>query len=74
MRETTDARWTPLKKGPVIPKASHTWRNHDYRQTSNASRTLVGNKIVDHPDVVAASPIGAISLTKPVLQFQLSML
>ena len=30
-----------------------------YRQTSDISRTLVGNKIVDHPDVVGASPVGA---------------
>ena len=27
-----------------------------YRKTSNSSRTLVGNKIVDHSDVVWASP------------------
>ena len=30
-----------------------------YRQTSNTSRTLVGNKIVDHSDVAGASPVGA---------------
>ena len=29
-----------------------------YRQTSNISCTLVGNKIVDHLDVVGASPVG----------------
>ena len=34
-----------------------------YRQTSNISRTLVGNKIVDHSDVVGASPAGAASTT-----------
>ena len=34
-----------------------------YRQTSNISRTLVGNKIVDHSDVVGASPIGAAPTT-----------
>ena len=37
------------------------WSN--YRQTSNISRTLIGNtpdnKIVDHSDVVGASPVGA---------------
>ena len=27
-----------------------------YRQISNISRTLVGNKIVDHSDVVGAAP------------------
>ena len=30
-----------------------------YRQTSNISGTLVGNKIVDRSDVVGASPVGA---------------
>ena len=30
-----------------------------YRQTSNVMHTLVGNKIVDHSDVVGASPVGA---------------
>ena len=29
-----------------------------YRQTSNVRRTSVGNKIVDHSDVVGASPVG----------------
>ena len=30
-----------------------------YRQTSNISHSLVGNKLVDHSDVVGASPVGA---------------
>ena len=30
-----------------------------YRQASNIRRNLVGNKIVDHSDVVGASPVGA---------------
>ena len=34
-----------------------------YRQVSNTRRTLVGNKIVDHPDVVGASPVGAAPTT-----------
>ena len=34
-----------------------------YRQTSDISRTFVGNKIVDHSDVVGASPVGAASLS-----------
>ena len=29
----------------------------------NVSRTLVGNKIVDHSDVVVASPVGAAPTT-----------
>ena len=36
---------------------------YDYRKTSNISRTLVGNKIVDNSDVVGASPVGAAPTT-----------
>ena len=35
----------------------------NYRETSNISCTLVGNKIVDHSDVVGASPVGAAPTT-----------
>ena len=34
-----------------------------YRQVSNISHTLAGNKIVDHSDVVGASPVGAAPTT-----------
>ena len=34
-----------------------------YRKTSNISRTLVGNKIVDNSDEVGASPVGAAPTT-----------
>ena len=34
-----------------------------YRQVSNIRRILAGNKIVDHSDVVGASPVGASSTT-----------
>ena len=34
-----------------------------YRQASNVSRALAGNKIVDHSDVVGASPVGAAPTT-----------
>ena len=37
--------------------------NKMYRQVSNIRRTLVGNKIVDHSDVVGASPVGAAPTT-----------
>ena len=30
----------------------------NYRQVSNIRRTLAGNKIVDHSDVVGISPVG----------------
>ena len=39
--------------------ARHRTRDLACRQTSNIKRTLVGNKIVDHSDVVGASPVGA---------------
>ena len=35
----------------------------NYRETSIISRTLIGNKIVDHSDVVGASPVGAAPTT-----------
>ena len=35
----------------------------NYRQVSNISRTLVGDKIVDNSDVVGASPVGAAPTT-----------
>ena len=31
--------------------------NQPYRQTSNVSRTLVGDKLVDHFDAVGAPPV-----------------
>ena len=34
-----------------------------YRKTSNISRTLAGNKIVDDSDAVGASPVGAAPTT-----------
>ena len=34
-----------------------------YRKTSNIRRTLVGYKIVDHSDVVGASPVDAAPTT-----------
>ena len=34
-----------------------------YHQTANINRTLVGNKIVDHSDIVEASPDDAASTT-----------
>ena len=35
--------------------AMHIAHNIQYRQTSNISHTFVGNKTVDHSDVIAAS-------------------
>ena len=38
-----------------------------YRQVSDISGTLEGNKIVDHSDVVGASPVGAAPTTSSFL-------
>ena len=35
----------------------------NYRKISNIRRTLVGNWIVDHSDLVGASPVGAAPTT-----------
>ena len=43
---------------PYYVWAAH-YSRYEYRQTSNINRTLVDNKIVDHSDVVGASPVGA---------------
>ena len=37
--------------------------NNSYRKTSSIRRTLVGNNIVDHSDVVGAPPVGAAPTT-----------
>ena len=37
----------------------------NYRQISNISRTLIGNRIIDHSDVVGAPPVGAAPTTSP---------
>ena len=39
------------------------WVDCGYCKTSNIRRTLVANKIVDHSDVVGASPVGAAPTT-----------
>ena len=38
-------------------------QNTDYNKISNISHTLAGNNIVDHSDVVGASPVGAAPTT-----------
>ena len=46
-----------------LVKASYKLLQKYYRKTSNISRTLVGNKIVDNSDVVGASPVGVAPTT-----------
>ena len=44
-------------------KHSITWFIRSYHQISNIRHTFVGNQIVDHSDVVGASPVGAAPTT-----------
>ena len=41
------------------------WNTIAYRQAFNIRLILVGNKIVDHSDVVGASPVGAAPTPSP---------
>ena len=43
-------------KGQIYEKSK-------YRQVSNIRGTILGNKIVDHPDVVGSAPVGAAPTT-----------
>ena len=56
---------TPLQLLLKLDAVLYAPHNHtsDYRKTSNISRTLAGNKIVDKSDVVGASPVGAAPTT-----------
>ena len=48
--------WNPIRNPAMVP------RQH-YRQPSNISHTLVGDKSVDHSVVAGASPVGAAPTT-----------
>ena len=41
----------------------HVETKTEYRKTSDIRRILLGNNIVDHSDVVGASPVGAAPTT-----------
>ena len=45
-----------------------------YSQASDIRHTLVGNKIVDHSDVVGASPVGAAPTTSSFSAYHLASL
>ena len=52
---TLDISWSPVDWGSR--------KYPEYLKTSDISRTLVGDKIVDNSDVVGASPVGAAPTT-----------
>ena len=54
--------WRRIGDKP-LPEAKFTRFTDAYRQVSNIRRTLVGNKIVYHSDVVGALPVGAAPTT-----------
>ena len=58
MRKSVSRKWIKKQNANHFIQASAC-----YRKTSNISRTLVGNKIVDNSDVVGASPVGAAPTT-----------
>ena len=45
----------------------------EYRKISNIRHTLVGNKIIDHSDVVGASPVGAAPTTSSFSTWHLAL-
>ena len=53
--------------GVIIWSTTHIVYNRlalrQYRQTSNISRNLIGNKLVGHSDVAGTSPVGAAPTT-----------
>ena len=55
----------------LIIGAPNVWT---YHQTSNKSRTSVSNKIVDHSDVVGASPVGAAPTTSSLSTWHLALM
>ena len=52
------AKWCPFCLGLNVLMVAA-----EYRQVSNIRHTLAGYKIVDHSDVVGASPVGAAPTT-----------
>ena len=55
-----------LHKG-ISYTGNHARGDMTLRQTSNRRRTLLGNKLDDHSDVVGASPVGAAPTTSSFL-------
>ena len=47
----------------LLKVAKISWDSMAQRKTSNISRTLVGNKIVDNSDVVGSAHVGAAQTT-----------
>ena len=64
--ETKEAVYRPMRGASWDEEQTTLWWNNTtkmYRKVSNIRHTLVGNKIVDHSDVVGAWPVGAAPTT-----------
>ena len=64
--ECDDARWIPFHMISSIRKFTCVILNlgaATYRKISNIRRISLGNKIIDHSDIVGASPAGAAPTT-----------
>ena len=61
--EIIHVRWSQRPPCEVEIIRLYCRRSGTYRKVSNIRRTLVDNKIVDHSDVVGASPVGAAPTT-----------
>ena len=53
----------PGTRTKALPEPMMTHSIYAYRQASNIRHTKVGNRIVEHSDVVGASPVGAAPTT-----------
>ena len=69
--ESNQSLWSVLMFINRRPVVVHCCGN-PYRQTSNISHILVGSDIVDHPDVVGASPVGAAPTSSSFLTYHLA--
>ena len=69
--EKGESKWRSIRSNhhvvSTLPGYKSQWKLETtvYRQVSNIRCTLVGNKIVDHSDVVGASPVAAAPTTSP---------
>ena len=67
-----DSNGPDLLPGNTKPSLGSRWLTINYRKTSNISRILVGNKIIDDSDVVGASPVGAAPTTSSFSTYHLA--
>ena len=66
MKQAPALQWQRQNKDPILKLVYICSMCFEYLQTSNISHTL-GSKIVDHPDVVGASPVSTAPTTSSFL-------